>query len=119
MDWDVVYSYTRKQAIEDGVLIDISEESREAGLRFPVAMTSTLYDKYIKTDIPGQDDSGRLWDVFQIFRYAARGVESDTVLFDVIFLMSEMKTEKVTIKGIIGPGDDPNPVITFMFPFED
>ena len=37
---EVIYAYTRAQAIADGVLIDVSELSRDAGFRHPVAMTS-------------------------------------------------------------------------------
>jgi type I site-specific restriction-modification system R (restriction) subunit len=32
---DVIYSYTRKQAIEDGVLVDITEMAKEAGSSIP------------------------------------------------------------------------------------
>jgi len=34
----VIHTYTRAQAIEDGVLIDVSEMAREAGFRWPVAV---------------------------------------------------------------------------------
>src|ERR1019366_7436165 len=40
---DVIYSYTRKQAIEDGVLVDITEMAKEAGIKYPVAITSTAF----------------------------------------------------------------------------
>jgi hypothetical protein len=40
MDWDVVYSYTRKQAIKDGVLIDVTKQAKETGFKVPVAITS-------------------------------------------------------------------------------
>jgi hypothetical protein len=29
-DWPTIYSYTRKQAIEDGVLIDVTAEAKSA-----------------------------------------------------------------------------------------
>ena len=32
-----IYSYSRQQAIDDGVLVDITEMAQEAGFRFPVA----------------------------------------------------------------------------------
>ncbi|EQD30141.1 hypothetical protein B2A_14268, partial [mine drainage metagenome] len=32
---DVISRYTRAQAIEDGVLVEVSELAREAGFRFP------------------------------------------------------------------------------------
>jgi hypothetical protein len=42
-DWPVVSRYTRKQAIEDGVLIDVSSKASIVGFAAPVAITSELY----------------------------------------------------------------------------
>ena len=35
----VLSVYTRAQAIEDGILVDVSETAREAGFKIPVAVT--------------------------------------------------------------------------------
>ena len=40
---DLIHSYTRQQAIEDGVLMDVSETAKEAGVRFPVALTRAVW----------------------------------------------------------------------------
>ena len=40
----VLSAYTRAQAIEDGILVDVSETAREAGFRIPVAVTRTVWD---------------------------------------------------------------------------
>ena len=40
---EVVYSYSRAQALADGVLIDVSDTAREAGFRWPVS-TATFFD---------------------------------------------------------------------------
>ena len=37
MNDEIIYAYTRAQAIEDGVLADVSEVAKEAGFRYPVA----------------------------------------------------------------------------------
>ena len=34
---------SRAQAIEDGVLVDVSDIAKEAGFRYPVALTSALW----------------------------------------------------------------------------
>ena len=39
----VVASYSRAQAIEDGVLIDVTAMAREAGFKWPVALTHTAW----------------------------------------------------------------------------
>lgn len=40
---EVISSYSRKQAIEDGVLIDVTEAANQLGFRVPVAMTSAAW----------------------------------------------------------------------------
>jgi hypothetical protein len=69
-----IHSYTRHQAIEDGVLVDVSEMAREAGIRFSVAVTRRLWDEWIVPDAAsadaGQDQQGRLWDVLWMLRAA-------------------------------------------------
>ena len=63
-----IYSYTRAQAIADGALIDVSTTAREAGIVWPVAMTSAAWADCVEwTDATearkgysGQSESGRL-----------------------------------------------------------
>lgn len=115
--------YTRKQAIEDGVLIDVSEMAREAGIRFPVAVTSTIWHKYIVPDKTlegyGQSIEGRLWDILWMFRNTASKIDGSQLFFEVYFLTSAHKTEPIRFKAICDGGDDGAPVITIMMPDED
>ncbi len=37
-----IYCYTRRQAIEDGILIDVTITAQEAGFIWPVAITSAI-----------------------------------------------------------------------------
>ncbi len=39
---DLIFSYTRTQAIDDGVLIDATELARDAGFKWPVALTADV-----------------------------------------------------------------------------
>ena len=39
----VVASYSRAQAIEDGVLIDVTSMAGEAGFKWPVALTHAVW----------------------------------------------------------------------------
>ena len=36
---NVISTYTRAQAIEDGVLVDVGSTAQEAGFKWPVALT--------------------------------------------------------------------------------
>lgn len=40
---EAISTYTRAQAIEDGVLVDVSEIAKEAGFKFPVAVTRAAW----------------------------------------------------------------------------
>src|ERR1035441_3364829 len=86
---NVIYSYTRKQAIEDGVLVDITEIAKEAGSKYPVAITSTAFFGYVAPDPmpPGQDLKGRLWDLFTMFKLAARKTDGPNLEFNVQFVL--------------------------------
>jgi hypothetical protein len=62
---DLIHRYTRAQALADGVLVDVSPVAREAGIRYPTALTRAVWENYVKVP-PGvtcQDESGRLWDI--------------------------------------------------------
>jgi len=60
-DFIVISRYTRQQAIEDGVLVDISAQARETGILLPTVLTDHL--QQVLEDIPaesrGQDYRGR------------------------------------------------------------
>jgi hypothetical protein len=122
---DLIYSYTRQQALADGVLVDATSLAREAGFVFPVALTETLYHSYIVPALDlvteGQSIQGRLWDLLFVLRFAiAKARNADTILFTVLFLMSPGATPvPIDLKAICGPGDDGEPVLTIMLPDED
>ena len=120
----VVSVYTRAQAIDDGVLVDVGEMAREAGFRVPVAVTRTVWERYIVPDDRarkwGQAEGGRLWDLLWMLRHAAsRASGRPTVFFRVVFILKERQRRVVRLKAVCGPGDDLEPVITVMLPDED
>lgn len=115
-----IYSYSRQQAIDDGVLVDITEMAQEAGFRFPVAVTRTVWDAITPspTDIT-QSISGRVWDMLWMLRLAAKGGKGKSeILFS--FVVNDDGSERtVELKAICHPGDMMEPVITIMAPYED
>ena len=42
---DLIHQYTRADAIRDGALIDVSATAREAGFKFPVALTAAVWTR--------------------------------------------------------------------------
>ena len=121
-DWPVIYSYTREQAINDGVLVDVTKTARESGFRVPVALTSEVYNGYIvpKEGLPGQDTEGRLRDLLLMLYLACRKRKKESILsFRTAFLMDSNKQETKELKAVLGPGDRGEPVLTVMLPNQD
>lgn len=119
--FELIYSYSRRQALEDGVLLDISQDAKESGFKVPVAVSDNLYHQYI-TPPPGlegegQSARGRLHDVLQMFRVAIASNSNETMLFfDVLFLMRPGHYGKVKLFAEIGPDDDGKPCMTICLP---
>lgn len=115
--------YTRAQAIEDGVLVDVSDTKEARQLfKWPVAMTVEAFGEYVR--VPegaiGQDVSGRLWDILFMLRHAIRTQpSSDLILFKVYVRNDNRPAKRVTLKSVCGPGDDGAPVVTIMLEGQD
>ena len=69
---EMIYSYTRRQAIEDGVLIDLTQWAKETGFKYPVACTATVWNQYIVP--PAQEENTR--DLGQCERGRAHDLRS-------------------------------------------
>ncbi len=113
--------YTRAQAIEDGVLVDVSAAAREAGFKFPVAVTRAVWDAYVVPDSRAryyQDEMGRLWDILNVLRWYVRRGGSE-IHFPVTMIMKKAQRRNIVFKALCGPGDSAEPVITIMMPDED
>ena len=123
-------AYTRAQAIEDGILVDVSETAREAGFKIPVAVTRTVWSRLVA--LPEgyrgfQDESGRLWDVLWMARhYALRASNSNRVTMCVLVrdvrkdLRDSHRPPRRHFPIVaIGASDQGEPVITVMFPEDD
>src|SRR5262245_21319298 len=83
---DLIHRYTRAEAIRDGVLIDVSAVAREAGIRYPVALTAAAWERCVAVPpgVVGQDEAGRLWDVLWLLACAVRrGAGGPEVRFGV------------------------------------
>lgn len=134
----VIYAYTRAQAIEDGVLVDVSETAKEAGIKLHTAITEAVYADYVAVpdELKGvQDVSGRLWDVLWMCACAIRSgkIKGNEGVFQLIvttpattpWRSNEKRHEGsgtqrlVTLKAVCGPSDDGSPCITIMRPEED
>ena len=121
---DVIYAYTRAQAIADGVLVDVTELAREAGFKIPVAVTAGVWAECVAVPdgVTCQDETGRLWDVLNLLRHAIT-MTPDGIRVDFAVHVRNDNREGtpplVSLYALCGPGDAAEPVVTVMLPHED
>lgn len=123
---DVVYEYSRAQALEDGELVDVSEVAREAGWRWPVALTRAAWAGCVEVPpgVVGQDEAGRLWDVVYMAAQASKRAMArdraprDRVPVELHVRANNLEELQPTVRLIahVGPGDTPEPVVTIGYP---
>jgi isopentenyl diphosphate isomerase/L-lactate dehydrogenase-like FMN-dependent dehydrogenase len=122
---EVIYAYTRKQAVADGEQVDVTTTAQEAGIRFPVFITRTAFDAYVTVplNVSGQNEAGRLWDVVWMLRFAIRkAAQGHSRLPFALYVRNDNRRPKL-VKLIATCGaldmEDPRPAITVMLPDED
>jgi hypothetical protein len=122
---DVIYSYTRSQAVADGVQVEVTKTGQEAGIRFPVFLTRAVYDAYVTVPpgVAGQDEAGRLWDLMTMARFAIlRSRPGCDRLPVALYVRNDNRRPRlVRLTAVCGPLDidDPQPAITVMLMDED
>lgn len=103
----VIYEYSRQQAIEDGMLVDLNvlDESMGATFGIPCCLTNHLYGfLQVPTGLEGcQDFKGRLWDTvwmayLELKKYLTRNKgkpspEEEIIPFEVLFLQERGKPQ--------------------------
>lgn len=130
---EVIHSYTRAQAIEDGYLVEVTATAKEAGFRWPVALTRAAWEDCVawsdedtrRKGVP-QDEAGRLWDVLWMTRFAIRRRPGSADAPQVRVLLhrvprdgSGTRPRLVELRAECHGGDAGEPVVTIMLPGED
>ena len=118
-DDDLIYSYTRAQALADGVLIDVSERARRAGIKYPAACTAGVWSLI---DCLPDSDMDALAGI-------VRDVRAEEVLRAMLAAIRRggtRGTDRVAFEALgaalwaqCGPGDTAEPVLTIMHEGED
>ena len=122
---EIIYTYTRSHAVADGMQIEVTKMGEEAGIRFPVFVTRSVYDAYVTVppDVTGQDEAGRIWDIVWMLRFAIlRSAAGCARLPFALYVRNDNRKAKlVKLVAICGALDmhDPQPAITIMLPDED
>ena len=121
----VLYTYSRSQAVANGLQVEVSKVAEEAGIRFPVFLTRAVYDSYVSVPpgVTGQDEAGRLWDIVWMLRFAIRKAQPGQARLPfALYVRNDNKAPRL-IKLVAMCGaldiDDPQPAITILLPDED
>ena len=133
----IISTYTRSQAIEDGLLVDVSQTATEAGFRWPVALSRSLWEIVDNPPNGWEDSAGRLWDVLSMCRFAVRRSSGQAIRFPMILTrkakrpvtdpwskrygkLQTVTLKNITLKAVIS-AESPtgSPCITIMLPDED
>ena len=116
----VLYTYSRSQAVADGLQVEVSKVAEEAGIQFPVFLTRAVYDSFVRVPpgVTGQDEAGRLWDVVWMLRFAIRkALPGQARLPFALYVRNDNKAPRlIKLVAICGALDidDPRPAITIM-----
>ena len=117
---EVIFAYTRSQAVADGEQVEVSRRAAEAGIRFPVFLTRGVYEQFVTVPegVEGQDETGRLWDILTMLRFAIRGSRAGVDRWPVaLYVRNDNRCARL-VKLIATCGvldlDDPQPAITVM-----
>ena len=120
-----IYTYTRKQALADGLQVDVTTTAQEAGIRFPLFITRAVFDNYVAVPpgVTGQDEAGRLWDLVWMTRFAIIRSRPGVDRLPVALYVRNDNHRSRLVKLVAVCGaldiDDPAPAITLMLPDED
>ncbi|MCE5280316.1 MAG: DUF6573 family protein [Planctomycetaceae bacterium] len=109
----VIFAYTRAQAIEDGVLVDVTALARRAGFTIHTAITCGVVAEVTEGMSDERMKQAALLAVLQTLRDCIRrspNANTDRLEFDVAHWK---------LWAHVGPGDDAAPVLTIMLIGED
>ena len=110
----VISCYSRAQAHDDGVLVDVTSDETRRLYKFPVSITAGLHAALSKGE--GSDPAtfaARLWDVLFMGTVASR-VHRDAG--SDLFYTVKVGREYLQVWANCGPADSGEPCMTFGFP---
>jgi hypothetical protein len=113
---------TRTQAIERGILIDVSEIAGEVGITVPTVLTAGAWQKFVKVpdDMPKHCERDRLWNLLNmLYANLRRNPQDDYFRFDVLVTNDHNPPRPLSLKAILGPDDTGNSAFTILLPQED
>jgi hypothetical protein len=134
---DIVFSYTTKEAVKDGVLIPIPAIiSGIVGIKYPVYFNDSVWNTCVGASVDSHTCNEKTQEISRIlkaFLPVAKKTSGNTLFFDFILPSPIFLTDQrnnslnadgsitVTLKAVVTAEDidKPNPAIFFMLPWQD
>jgi hypothetical protein len=134
---DIIFSYTTKMAVDDGVLIPIPGIiSGPLGIKVPVYFNNSVWNQYIDANSESRecaDKTEAISRILEAFVPAAKRCTSSISNFNFVLptpiWLTNSRNEKlnsdgsliITLRAVISAEeiDRPNPAIFIMLPWED
>jgi hypothetical protein len=123
---DIISCYTRAEALEDGVLRDVSLVAGGVGFKIPVAVTAGVWAECVAVAFGSASrqrrEEERLFRLLRAACMAARNCKdrhADLLCFDLLPSPALPGQDPVRLVLSVGPGDQGEPVATILFPYED
>ena len=120
-----ISTYSRAQAIEDGVLVDLIQDKMAEVARqhykYPIACTASVFgimERAVSNKRHCNSFAGVLHDMLWMSRVAPTIMDEQTRSFRVKIVGASRKS-MYDFKMVCGPGDEGEPVLTIMLPNED
>ena len=111
--FEYISVYSREQALKDGQLVDVSNMASQAGFTHPCAITRALHRKLQNYNQPREEYLGRLYDVLSLaYNKTLKAPMGETTVYFKVLIGPCHHCLQITV----GPGDDPEPVLTIGYP---
>lgn len=116
-------SENRQQAIEAGILIDVTADAKKLGLTFPVTITKPLWEVGIAplATMSDEDKSARVRDVLMAFRLRLAGQTTLSPLIDfpaMLAMPPGAVPQPVPLFALIQPDEENRAMATLLLPNE-
>jgi len=120
-----IHTYTRAQALADGVLVDLMQDEMAGVARqhfkHPIACTAAVWDiitRAVENPNYHNDYAGVLHDILWMCRKMGKPIDETAMRFPVV-IVGAGRRRLYEFKMQVGPGDAAEPVMTLMLSTED
>lgn len=118
MQDEMIYCYTRQDAINDGVFQDVTTQAKKVGFSIPVAITTNCYEKHIRHDEEHLTEQNINYFLSQVIVALWKENYKNETMFYLKIKANELDEENTDIWVAIEAQSptDPSPAINVMLP---